>query len=71
MLKKDVISTLPAYCVLRAVTDIVELQIFHRGCVQNMLTLMNYGFISKDVVTVKQKFLYNLYQVSRENVLIL
>lgn len=65
-LKKDVISTLPVYSVLRAVTDAVKLQIFHRGCAQNMLTLMDYGFISKDVVTVWQKFLYILYQVSRE-----
>lgn len=59
------ISTLPAYCVLREVTDMLELQVFHQGCVQNMLTLMDYDFISKDVVTVKQKFCF----LSREYVL--
>lgn len=64
-LKRDLTLNHSSYYALSAVTDIVELQIFHRGCVQNMLALINYGFISKAVVTVKQKVSYILYQVSR------
>lgn len=53
--KEDVVSTLPSCYAPSTVTDKVELQLFHWGCVQNMPTLMNCGFISKYVVTVKQK----------------
>lgn len=53
------------------VTDTVELQIFHRGCVQNFVDFDELWLIYKDVVTVKQKALHSHYKVSRENVLML
>lgn len=68
MFKEDVISTLPL-SYAQSVTDIAELHIL--GCAQNMPTLMNCCFISKDVVTVIQKASYTHYQVSRENFLTL